>query len=95
MAEKAKGRGTSKAAEADPDSLSFEQAVARVESIIERIESGELGLEDAIGEYERGIALLSRCRRVLDQAEQRVEELTARMSREAGEGSKPTTEPQR
>jgi exodeoxyribonuclease VII small subunit len=57
----------------------FEQAVQALEKIIERIESGEIGLEQSITEYERGVALIKRCREVLDRAEQRVEELTGQM----------------
>jgi exodeoxyribonuclease VII small subunit len=57
----------------------FEQAVQALEKIIERIESGEIGLEQSIAEYERGVALIRRCREVLDRAEQRVEELTGQM----------------
>lgn len=64
--------------EADAETaLSFEQAVERVEAIIERIESGEAGLEDSIAQYEKGVVLLGRCRAILDRAEQRIEELTA------------------
>ncbi len=58
------------------DTLTFEQAVERLESIIRRIESGEIGLEQSIREYEHGVSLLKRCRAILEQAEQRVEELT-------------------
>lgn len=61
------------------DGPSFEQAVQQLEQIIERIESGQVGLEQSISEYERGVALIKRCRQVLDRAEQRVEELTAQM----------------
>ena len=57
----------------------FEDALAQVEEIIERIEAGEVGLEQAIAEYERGMKLVARCRGVLAQAEQRVEELTRQM----------------
>ena len=70
----------SKAAE---DELSFEAALERVEGIIARIESGEVGLEDSIDEYEKGVGLLRRCREILDRAEQRVEDLTSRMRSEA------------
>lgn len=62
-----------------PEPLSFEQAVQQLEQIIERIESGQAGLEQSITEYERGVALIKRCRQVLDRAEQRVEELTSQM----------------
>lgn len=60
---------------------SFEQAVAEVEQIIERIESGEIGLEEQIEQYARGAELLKRCREVLDRCEQRVEEITAELER--------------
>jgi exodeoxyribonuclease VII small subunit len=58
----------------DPN-LSFEQALANLEAIIDRIESGNVGLEQAIGEYERGVALIRRCKDILQKAEQRVDEL--------------------
>lgn len=55
-----------------PEALSFEQAVERLEQIIAQIESGEIGLEKAVAEYERGVALIARCRSILEAAEQRV-----------------------
>ncbi|MBS0195674.1 MAG: exodeoxyribonuclease VII small subunit [Planctomycetes bacterium] len=58
-----------------PESLSFEQALERLESIVERIEGGKLGLEASIGEYEQGVALIKRCKEILARQEQRVEEL--------------------
>lgn len=61
----------------DPDTLSYEQAVEELESIVERIESGEASLEESMKLYERGTRLLRRCRSVLDQAEQRLTELDA------------------
>ena len=54
-----------------PASLSFEQAAAELESIIERIESGEIGLEESLAQRKRGEVLLKRCRAVLDQASDR------------------------
>lgn len=66
-------------AESDPDiaQLKFEQAMAELEHLVEQIESGEVGLEEALRQYERGIALIKRCRAVLAAAEQRIAELTA------------------
>lgn len=57
--------------------------MAQLEEIIERIESGEIGLEKSISEYERGVGLIRRCREVLERAEQRVEELTSQMQAES------------
>lgn len=57
------------------DSMDYESAVEELESLIERIESGEAALEESIRFYERGTRLLRRCREILDQAEQRIERL--------------------
>lgn len=58
------------------ESLSFEQAVERLEEIIDRIESGEAGLERSLVEFEEGTRLLRHCREILAKAEQKVAELT-------------------
>ncbi|TVQ32191.1 MAG: exodeoxyribonuclease VII small subunit [Phycisphaeraceae bacterium] len=58
------------------DEIGFEEAVQRLEQIIDRIERGEVPLEESLREYERGVALVRRCRGILDRAEQRVRELT-------------------
>jgi len=55
---------------------SFEQAIDKLEDLIERIESGEVGLEEAIEQYEQGQALIKRCRGILNKAERRIAELT-------------------
>ena len=62
--------------DAKPDDLSFESALAQIESIIERIESGEVGLEQSLTEYEKGVGLINHCRAKLDRARQQVEDLT-------------------
>lgn len=54
----------------------FEQAIDKLEDLIEQIESGEVGLEEAIAQYEQGQALIKRCRGILDKAERRIAELT-------------------
>ena len=64
----------------DPGNLSYEDAVAQVEAIVEKIESGELGLEASVAEYERAAKLLKRCREVLKKAELRVTELSKQMA---------------
>jgi exodeoxyribonuclease VII small subunit len=70
------------------DGPAFESSMAELESLIARIESGELGLEEAIAAYERGVGLIQRCRAVLGVAEQRVEALTRRL-REDEEPAEP------
>ncbi len=59
--------------------LTFEDALAQLEAIIEKIERG-VGLEEAIGEYERGVTLIRRCKDILQKAEQRVDELNRQAS---------------
>ena len=63
---------------ADPEisALPFEGAMEALEAITDKIESGEIGLEQSLSEYERGMKLIARCREILDRAEQRVTELT-------------------
>jgi exodeoxyribonuclease VII small subunit len=55
--------------------LTFEQAVEQLEAIIDRIESGEIGLEDSLKEYERGTLLREHCKEILARTEQKVTEL--------------------
>lgn len=59
-----------------PEELTYEQAIAQVEGIIERIEAGDVGLEESLTQYEQGMALLKRCRTILDRVDQRITELT-------------------
>jgi exodeoxyribonuclease VII small subunit len=58
------------------EDMSFEEAAEELEAINDRIESGEIGLEDSLRAYERGMKLIARCRAILDAAEQRVEEIS-------------------
>jgi exodeoxyribonuclease VII small subunit len=58
---------------ATPDELSFEAALERLEGIVDRLESGELALEDALKSFEEGVALSRRCAGQLEAAERRIE----------------------
>jgi exodeoxyribonuclease VII small subunit len=60
----------------DPEKMSFEEATEELEAIIERIEAGEIGLEESLAERRRGDALIKRCRSVLEQAEQELQRIT-------------------
>lgn len=57
--------------------LRFEEAIEQIEAIISNIESGDVGLEDCIEQYENGLKHIARCREVLDKAQARIAELTA------------------
>jgi exodeoxyribonuclease VII small subunit len=53
----------------------FEAALAELERLVEKMESGEQSLEDALQSFQRGIELTRTCQRALKNAEQRVEKL--------------------
>jgi exodeoxyribonuclease VII small subunit len=66
------------AASAQPaDTADFENAMAELEALVLRMESGELSLEDSLREFERGVQLTRACQEQLKAAEQRVRILTA------------------
>ncbi len=58
------------------DAPTFEQALAQLEALIDRIETGESGLEQSLADYEKGTQLLQRCRAILDTTQKRIAELT-------------------
>ena len=60
---------------AETSELGFEGALAELESLVERLESGDLALEQALATFERGVALSRRCAELLERAEQRIDEL--------------------
>lgn len=60
----------------DISELSFEAAYAELETIVLRLESGDLALEDSVALYERGRRLSEHCQALLDAAELRVSRLT-------------------
>jgi exodeoxyribonuclease VII small subunit len=62
----------------DIAAMSFEDALAELENIVRRLESGQQKLEDAIAAYERGAALKKHCEEKLAQAEARVQAIVAR-----------------
>ena len=57
---------------------SFEEALAELEAIAERIEQGKVGLEESIAQYEQGMSLVKYCRDVLAKAELRIQKLQER-----------------
>ena len=63
------------ALDAEIAAMGYEEAIEELEAIIGRMEQGETPLEDSLREYARGDALVRRCRQVLDQAEQRIEQI--------------------
>ena len=53
----------------------FEEALARLEVIVARLEQGEVPLEEALGLFEEGTAVMKQCSTALDKAEQKVAKL--------------------
>ena len=52
--------------------LSFEAALAELEGIVEKMENGQLSLEDGLAAYQRGMGLLQHCQQTLSAAEQKI-----------------------
>lgn len=65
-------------------SLSFEAALKELESIVTKLERGDVALEESIAIFERGEALKQRCEALLGQAEERVEKIRAVDGKAAG-----------
>ncbi|MBI1187420.1 MAG: exodeoxyribonuclease VII small subunit [Alphaproteobacteria bacterium] len=61
--------------EADPATLSYEQAVAELERIVQHLERGDVALEDSIRLYARGAALKTQCEAKLKDAQLKVEQI--------------------
>jgi exodeoxyribonuclease VII small subunit len=56
--------------------VDFEASLEELEGLVERMEEGELSLEESLKTYERGIALSRACQKSLDTAEQRIQILS-------------------
>ncbi len=62
-----------KRAQEAPDALPFEEALAQLEKIVQRLESGDLPLEESLRLYEEGVRLSRACGGKLEAAERRIE----------------------
>ncbi len=58
---------------ADVATLSYEAAMGELEAIVERLEKGNVPLQESVNFYERGVALKDRCDQLLKEVEMRVE----------------------
>jgi exodeoxyribonuclease VII small subunit len=54
-------------------SLTFEEALAKLEAIVSAIEEGDVPLEESISKYAEGIELVKKCRAILDRAEKKIQ----------------------
>jgi exodeoxyribonuclease VII small subunit len=58
---------------ADPKDPDFEQALGELEKLVERLERGDLPLDEALKAFERGVALTRHCQSALKAAQQKVD----------------------
>jgi exodeoxyribonuclease VII small subunit len=88
-----KKKPTATAADGGEEPLTFEQALGRLEKIVERLEGGQLTLSESLAAYERGVKYLQHCYRQLEQAERKIE-LLAGVDAEGRATTQPFAEPE-
>lgn len=64
--------------------MTFEEAMAALEQVVNQLERGEVALEESIALYERGAALKAHCAAKLKAAEEKVELIRAQEGRAVG-----------
>ena len=57
--------------------IQFEKSIAELQEIVQQLERGDIMLEDALKQFEKGISLARTCQEILGKAEQKVEMLSA------------------
>ncbi len=67
-----------KTAPAEEQDLGYEESMVQLEALVERMEAGELSLEQTLEAFERGMALHARLEAILKRGEQRIEMLQSR-----------------
>ena len=67
---------------------SFEEALKELEGLVEKMESGEMGLEEMVTAFEKGQTLVKSCTERLNEVERRIEVI-----KKNADGSATTTEP--
>ena len=70
------------------DGVRFEDALAELEQVVNELEDGQIGLEESLARYERGVGLIKACYAQLRDAEQRILLVTG-----ADEEGKPILQP--
>ena len=67
------------------DELSFEQAIDQLNQIVSRIEMGQVPLQESLEQYEKGMKLIRYCRGILQDAEKRIEMISAKEEQKPAE----------
>jgi exodeoxyribonuclease VII small subunit len=57
------------------DKLSFEQAIEALTGIVDKIETGQVPLAESLQQYEKGMAMIKHCRKILRDAEKRIDRI--------------------
>lgn len=57
------------------ESLSFEQAIENLTEIVDKIETGQVPLQESLQQYEKGMEMIKHCRKILLDAEKRIEQI--------------------
>lgn len=58
------------------EKMSFEEALAGLEEIVNKIDTGQESLADAVSSFERGVALKNHCEKMLKEAKLKIEKIT-------------------
>ncbi len=77
----------------DIEKMTFEQAIQQLKGIVDRIEQGEIPLQDSLEQYEKGMALIKHCRDILQKAEKRIERISKEEPPEPRKEEKEDPEP--
>jgi exodeoxyribonuclease VII small subunit len=75
MAKEEIKNGLAKIIAGDVGKLTFEQAIKELTAIVGKIEQGDIALQDSIQQYEKGMVLIKHCRKILQEAEKRIEKI--------------------
>lgn len=60
----------------DVSKLSFEESIRLLKEIVDKIEQGQIPLQDSLDQYEKGMSLIKHCRSILQKAEKRIEKIS-------------------
>jgi exodeoxyribonuclease VII small subunit len=77
---------------AAPDEPSFEEALTRLEEIVEELESGQMPLEEALSRFQEGVRLRAVCMKKLETAEAKIEQVLAETADMTGQDVEPEAE---
>ena len=65
-----------KKTEDDISKLNFEDSIKQLRTIVDKIEQGQIPLQDSLEQYEQGMALIQHCRQILQKAEKRIDKIS-------------------